>query len=751
MKKSPLVAVVPVLLTTLLLHDGGDALARAPERGHLAGEALRSAAAPVAVTEAQASKAYHVRREDVLRAPNPSQGFLTEFTRTGVHTAARDGGLRFSMTTARYGCGATRHEVKRVEPEASENRVVYDHADSGLVEWYVNGPSGLEQGFTLPSAPPCNGAGGREQVIELVFGGELSATLTDSGASVDLREPSGAVVLRYKDLEVRDAAGRALPAHLELEEQGISIHLDDTDATYPLTVDPTLQAEETKLDVPGAMPGDRVGCSIAIDGDTALVGACHTAGPMGELDMGAAYVFTRVGQMWSQSAMLLPTERKEHDRFGFSVALSGNRALIGSWSNVIPFRGTAHVFVKNGAEWSQEAQLDPSVMLAYDQFGGAVALDGDTALVGAAKGDGVAWFFTRKEDQWIEDKSLAPSDVGSNKEMGWSAALSGTTAVVGAPGSKTAGAAYVFEKGAGGWSETRKLLLAGGITGDNFGISVAISGKTILVGAKNVNELRGGAYIFEKGNNGWPVHPQWKLLGSEKDDNLGWSVALDGDTAAIGVPQPVSEVGLGAVYIVKKKAGAWSLPEDLSIGPFAPLPGSRFGHSVAIQGNTVLVGAPLGVAVTGTAYAFLLQKALGSSCAMNSECPKMFCVDGVCCDTECKGECQACSKEKNAKGLDGFCGGIKDGADVDSACSGDYGAACKKRVCVKGACEDDWRVNGQPCGEDMTLVCMNGDCPSLPAPDAGSGAGGGTDSGGGAGSGAGGGLTRWPLRAPTRR
>ena len=215
------------------------------------------------------------------------------------------------------------------------------------------------------------------------------------------------------------------------------------------------QTEVAKLLASDAASFDLFGWSVAIDGDTAVIGARNDDDAVG--NSGSAYVFTRTGATWSPQAKLTASDAAVGDLFGWSVAIDGNTAVIGARNDDDggSDSGSAYVFTRTGATWSQQAKLTASDAASIDFFGYSVAIDGDTAVIGAYADDdggsnsGSAYVFTRTGETWSQQAKLTASDAASSDFFGYSVAIDGDTAVIGAPGNDDAGgnsgSAYVFE------------------------------------------------------------------------------------------------------------------------------------------------------------------------------------------------------------------------------------------------------------------------------------------------------------------
>ena len=366
-----------------------------------------------------------------------------------------------------------------------------------------------------------------------------------------------------------------------------------------------------------------------LDGSAALIG-----GPLddidGTVDQGAAYIFTQSGNSWSQAAMLTAEFGNAGDEFGSAVALDGSTALVGSPFEDIGFvenQGAAYLFTGSGANWSQEARLATGDGIEDDRFGGAVALDGNTALVGAHLADvdgngnqGAAYVFIREGSSWNQQDKLTADDGAAGDRLGRSVAVEGDTILLGAPrtdinGNSNQGAAYVFIRDGSSWSQQSKLTdWTDGETGDRFGRSVALDGDTALVGAIYAelsfgNADRGAFYPFARSEIPWLPYGEAVTANGAENDLFGFAVALDEDRALVGAP--IAEVDgdedRGVAYIFEHSMNGWIQIAKLTTDVDTP---ERFGSSVALEGDIALVGAPGINSVAdngGAAYLFVRE------------------------------------------------------------------------------------------------------------------------------------------------
>ncbi|MHC4588306.1 MAG: FG-GAP repeat protein, partial [Planctomycetota bacterium] len=314
--------------------------------------------------------------------------------------------------------------------------------------------------------------------------------------------------------------------------------------------------EEAKLLASDGAMGDQFGYSVAVSGDVALVGADGDDDNGGESD--SAYVYRWNGSSWVETK-LLASDGTVDDRFGRSVAVSGDVAVVGAQGDDDNgyASGSAYVYRWNGASWV-ETKLLASDGTASDYFGGSVAVSGDVALVGASGDDvngaqsGSAYVYRRSDWSWEEEAKLLASDGFGSDQFGASVAVSGDMAVVGAPGDDDNGAqsgsAYVYRWNGSSWAET-KLLASDGAAGDGFGYSAAASGDVAMVGAPD-DDGTGSAYAYGWNGSSWI---ETKLLAPDGalNDNFGWSVGMGGDVAVVGAPgDDDNGSGSGSEYVL---------------------------------------------------------------------------------------------------------------------------------------------------------------------------------------------------------
>ncbi|WP_395377950.1 FG-GAP repeat protein [Marinicella sp. W31] len=311
------------------------------------------------------------------------------------------------------------------------------------------------------------------------------------------------------------------------------------------------------------------------------------------------------------------------DFFGRSVSLSGNRALIGArlddenGSNA----GAAYIFEYDGVVWNETHKLIASDGEASDLFGQSVSLSGNRAFISAIQDDdnnavrsGSVYVFEYDGSEWIQMQKLTASDATSSDIFGLSISQSENVVFIGSEGNdknaNASGAVYVFELSGNIWQETQKITASDATSGDQFGVSVNISGEQAIIGSLSdeFGTSSGSVYFFEFDGTNWIETQKLTPSDAERNGYFGFSVAISGNLAIVGSYNETNEIGFGtgSVYVLRKVGVNWEeieklIPDDL-------LDFSYFGYSVSLSGDFLLVGAP-GITgntrqVIGTAYLF---------------------------------------------------------------------------------------------------------------------------------------------------
>ena len=359
---------------------------------------------------------------------------------------------------------------------------------------------------------------------------------------------------------------------------------------------------------------------------------------------------------FAQQAYIKASNPGDADQFGYSIALSGDTLAVGAYledyndNSLTDNSGAVYVFVRNGTVWSQQTYIKASNAGSGDRFGNSVALYGDTLAVGAYReesnatvidGDesdnslteaGAVYVFTRSGAVWTQQAYIKASNTGDRDDFGWSVALSGDTLAVGATGEDSdgssqlndglsnAGAAYVFTRSGTNWMQQAYIKASNPDSDDSFGYSVALSGDTLAVGAtgedsnatdtqaspidQSDNSLSsaGAAYVFTRSGTAWTQQAYVKASNPGMNDVFGWSLALDGETLAVGAPFEASSASgingnqgddsvmfSGAVYVFTRSGVTWSQQSYVKASNTGM--NDTFGWSVGLSGDTLAAGA----------------------------------------------------------------------------------------------------------------------------------------------------------------
>jgi hypothetical protein len=507
----------------------------------------------------------------------------------------------------------------------------------------------------------------------------MTPVTTDDGATIHLN--GNEVVSGANSAAIALAEGQNIINLDVTAEDGV------TTQRYTLEVmreEASFFAQQAYLKASNADANDHFGVSVAISGDTLVVGARFedSSASGGEDDnsvtnAGAVYVFTRSSGVWSQQAYLKASNAEDvgfniawlyppGDSFGSSVAISGNTLVVGAPAeessadggeddNSANRVGAAYVFTHSDGIWNQQAYLKASNAEAGDCFGTSVAISGDTLVVGApyedssprggedndwAEDSGAAYVYTRSDGVWSQQAFIKAKDPdedsiwihpGTGDQFGTSLSISGDTLVVGAPyedsstnggandnSTADAGAAYVFIRSNGIWSRQADLKASNAEAEDEFATSVAISGDTLVVGApyedssadggedNNSAEDAGAIYVFTRSGEDWSQQAYLKASNAEADDEFATSVAISGNILVVGAHNEDSSASggeddntapyAGAAYVFTRTGTTWNQQTHLKAsnaeGSDQAGGGDSFGRSVAISDDTLVVGAP---------------------------------------------------------------------------------------------------------------------------------------------------------------
>ena len=429
----------------------------------------------------------------------------------------------------------------------------------------------------------------------------------------------------------------------------------ETGSAYIFTRSGTTWSQQHKIMATDVAAGDRFGYAVSINGTDALVTSYYddTKGA----NSGSAYIFTRSGTAWSQDRKLTASDGIAYDYFGYSASVYGGTALVGAHGQ--DQRGTAsgaaYVFIRSGTTWAQQKKLTAGNGGNSDEFGWSVSLSDGLALVGAHGEDtrtsngGSAYIFERSGANWTQRKMLTASDGSSGDRFGSRVAALKDRVAVGAwqDGTYDHGSAYVFTRsGANTWTQTMKLTADDLANYDDFAMGLAISGNTVLAGARDDDDkgansgsahffklcdapddikltasdgyggdvfgysvavdkttavigaygdddkgsLSGSAYVFVRTGQSWGQEQKLVASDGQANDYFGWSVAVSDDMAVVGaLYEDQQGSNAGAAYVFNRTGTTWT--EQKKLTAYDGSSSDYFGASVAAYGNTALVGA----------------------------------------------------------------------------------------------------------------------------------------------------------------
>ena len=552
---------------------------------------------------------------------NPDQQLRVHFTSQVAEL--RELNLSWNLSLQGFGYGDSIRDVRSAIPTAVANRVEYRRG--AVTEWYVNGPVGIEQGFTLSERP--TGVRGAPLTLVLSVSQGVRLRLDSDGKGLELSRGTGAQ-LRYTGLMAWDADGKQLDSWLKIDGDRLLVQAADNNAHYPVTIDPIIQLAQ--LTVLNGTNKDLTGYSVAVSGNTIVVGAPRANGG-GNRNGGAVYLYVRPPSGWQNMVETAKLTGSSSSYLGYSVAVDGDTVVtfgidVNTGENVVL------VYVKPQGGWKSMTETADLTMsdstLNLESFS-SVAISGDTIVAGSALSDtfdfeeGEAYVYVKPASGWTSMSQTAilhPSDIATDN-FGASVSVSGDVIVVGAPDhGNIVGAAYVFVEPAGGWTDTTQTAVLTASDGqflDQLGLAVSISGSTIVAGAPYAtigsHSDQGAAYVFTEPAGGWQdVTETAKLTTSTGTgySQFGSAVAINGDSIAIGEPRANvgSNMFQGAVFVYQEPASGWTTTAHATTFVTAGSTDSSLGASVALGSHLIVAGAPVGyngkIKAPGSTYLF---------------------------------------------------------------------------------------------------------------------------------------------------
>jgi hypothetical protein len=363
------------------------------------------------------------------------------------------------------------------------------------------------------------------------------------------------------------------------------------------------QCQQAKLVAPDTKAFDEFGAVVALGQDYFVAGAPFHGNRVSGDEQGCAELFVR-NPGWTHASKIVPSSIQDIDRFPTSLAASRDTVIAGTQfhDGVANDSGGAWIFRIDGSNWTEEAALLPTDGVASQGFGFSAAIDGDTAICGApADGSpashpgGAAYVFVRRGGTWSQQAELSSTHLALHDEFGCSVAVERDLAIIGArlddQSGNDAGAIYVFQRAGDDWTETARIPNPTSGNGAWFGEALALSGDYLLVGAPYSDPNSAGrVYVFHGSAGVWTLEQQLSKTGVSSSEWFGSAVSIDGDLAFIGAPRFNSGSGdNGAVFSYRLLSGTWQLEESFFAGD--PMHLDYFGAALAQVGDEIAIAA----------------------------------------------------------------------------------------------------------------------------------------------------------------
>lgn len=498
-----------------------------------------------------------------------------------------------------------------------------------LEEWFVNDARGLEHGFDVATPPARSGDEGFRVTMELET--SLQPQLADGGRSLRFNDREGNAALHYRGLVVFDATNRSLPASMSIapdegETWQLAIHVDDRDARYPLVIDPVFTTRLHSLYSSDFVDGERFGNAVSMSGHVLAVGIPGSDGPFpGETGIGSVMMFRYDPKfrLWSQFKRLYPVGGTAEAAFGTSLDLDGDTLIVGAPGDgtVAPGAGAAYLLHRDQGgtdQWGQVAKLLPADGMEEAEFGRAVAVDGDLAVIGAPRHAAAAFnggaiyiasrnpagtwsvpapvggYAPQAEDQYGRAVAISGQRVAAGAYLGQSAATPADAGIV---------AVHDFEVGPDGAPLSHVTVLVNDPNPSAqafFGIALALEGDDLIVGSSNQATAAGAGAgtveIFRRSGAGtWQWQQELHAPDASPHDRFGSALGLSGDTLAAGAPMwnaSVAEPDSGCLHLFERGSGpvAWTHAEQRI--PTPKEASAYYGSAISISGDAIAAGAP---------------------------------------------------------------------------------------------------------------------------------------------------------------
>jgi hypothetical protein len=617
-----------------------------------------------------------------------------------VNVATGSGLTALELPEVRYGCdqGADPGLSLPSAPRSSGATTQIDRTVA--LEGFEERALGVEHTLELREPPPCEG----EPVVTWAIGGGFRGSpVPDANDALELIHDGDGIVLGYGGLSVFDRDGRAVPARFTTTGNELAVHLSAGTAPYPLTIDPLIWAAVATLLPPG-------GYSTTLGGAVATSGNVVAVSDRSNSMSGQALVYRSTGLGYSLEDTLAPIETADDPSSGFgqSLALEGTELFVGQAENGRPW-GSVFIYRHDATGWRRSQRLLPAADVTG--FGSTLGLSGSRAIVGVVSQVGNAFTYTKTNGSWVLDQELTCPALRPELQNS-RVAIAGNVAAV------TLGQqAYISERSSSGWSACALVPFAQNEA--PWGTSVATNGTVVAFGRSGNEGLRGSVDIFQKSAGTWVQTQKLVPTGSRAGDGFGLTVAMEGNRLLVGAPG-FGFNPRGLAYIFEATGGTFR--QTLVLGPRWGANGDGFAAAVALSASTAVVGAPGVPYPAAHVYSYGLSR--GSACRTSGECLSGYCVDGVCCSSAC-GSCGACSIAAGSD-TDGICRAFtrgktcraaRDACDAPELCDGGSAVCPADAIAARGAA---CRPAAGPCDEPEACDGTSSACPTNVLKSAGS-------------------------------
>lgn len=519
-----------------------------------------------------------------MSARSPGQPYKSEISSDGKLSLSV-GANRLGVFVQNYGFGDQRMPVTATAPRVNPDKTAWPAIQlprPGISESYVNGTSGLHHWLTVSTRPAAST--GSLWVNLAVTGAKNIRSLSETATEVTI----GATKLKYSGLKVWDASGRTLPARMVTKATGIGLVVDDANAKYPVTIDP-IWGSESLLSANPPEFVQHFGWSVAVAGNVAVVGTDQWEEPV--------YVFRKDGSSW----YLEQTLANRAGGFGTAVATNGEKIAVGAPYDDTYGYGTGSVMIyertgSGDTPWIDGTRIFPPEEVGSGAFGSAIAIESNRIVIGAPQADvgghyavGKSYVFQLENGGAFWEGTLVDPYGIEVGYAGSSVAISGDDIIVGAPGDTYMGyvegtvAVYSFESMS--WNHKLHLRAPDSQRGDQFGRSVAISNSELFVGAPGY--LANTVFVFSDWKSG---SPSAQAIPATSYTNQGFGTALGFDGSSLYIGNYERQNYSGEVLVINRNGGGtWEVVD--TILPSHPNDYSFFGQSLAVSPTDLIVGA----------------------------------------------------------------------------------------------------------------------------------------------------------------